>query len=285
MRYSLDLLGQHFTLSVPFELHIGSNMTPFLRPYDGQEGPYHICVVPGDLPLPGADSIWQEGGYYHYGENYIRILRCQDRAQAPRAMVELNRYGHIRVTYDPDFTFFFQNASDLIQQIGLERLLLHHRGLILHASFIAKDGRGILFSAPSGTGKSTQANLWHSLRGYEIINGDRAGIHRNDDGWMGWGLPYAGSSGIYRNDSARICAIVVLRQGTQNRIARLNAAAAIRYLYPETTVHHWAEQFVIQALDLLEALVQSVPVYLLECLPDEGAVSLLEQTLVKEGAL
>ena len=59
------------------------------------------------------------------------------------------------------------------------------------ASFIRWQGRGILFSAPSGTGKSTQANLWVQHQGAEVINGDRAALRQVGGRWQAFGLPYA----------------------------------------------------------------------------------------------
>src|SRR5699024_19054 len=88
-----------------------------------------------------------------------------------------------------DHLAFSRNICDLL---GLERLLLSRQGLLLHASFIRWQARGILFSAPSGTGKSTQADLWVRHRGAEVINGDRAALRRSAGRWRAYGLPYAG---------------------------------------------------------------------------------------------
>ena len=127
--------------------------------------------------------------------------------------------------------------------------------------------------------------MWHTLRDYDTINGDRAGLCKKDDRWKAYGLPYAGSSGIYRNEFADISAIVVLRQGRENRISKVDGSMLIRYLYPEITLHPWDEDYVKTVFDLLHSLVQDVPVYLLECLPDAGAVAILEKTLEEEGML
>ena len=285
MQYIMDLMGRRFLLSVPYELHIGSSMAPFLRPAKGERGDFRILVQTGNLPLPGENYTWHESGYFVYLEDRVQILRCMSRGSVPYAMVELHRSGEVRVTYRPDYVHFFKDAMDLVHNIGLERLVLQHDGLILHASFIAKDGKGILFSAPSGTGKSTQAKLWQSLRGYEILNGDRAGLRKNNGKWSAWGLPYAGTSGIYRNESADIRAIVVLRQGRENRVSRICGSNVLRYLYPEVTVHHWSEYYVSTVLDMLQAMESDVPIFLFECVPEESAVQLLEHTLMMEGAL
>jgi len=284
MQYTLDLLGQRYRLSTPFELHIPANMAPFLRP--GQDcSEFWIRVEPGYPVRPGENSRWCGTYFYEQTQSGGRTLHCHSAGTAPYAVTEFFSDGNIRLTYQAEFVSLIKNASTLLHLVGLESMMLLHGGLILHAAFVRKEGRGLLFTAPSGTGKSTQARLWEEHRGAAILNGDRAGLRLHDGQWRAWGLPYAGTSGIYRNESAPVGAIVVLRQGQENRIRRLTAAEAMRCCYPEITMHHWDQQFVECALDLMQSLIQYVPVFMLECLPDESAVVLLEQTLEKEGLL
>lgn len=172
--------------------------------------------------------------------------------------------------------------TKVFNNLGFEDLLFRHEALILHCSFVRWQGRGILFSAPSGTGKSTQADLWEKYRGSETINGDRAGLRKIDNTWRAFGLPFAGSSGIYRNESAPISAIVLLEQGPDNQIAPVTPARALRKLLPELTLHHWDASFMDQALDLVLNLLGQVPVYRLVCRPDQEAVELLHDTITEE---
>ena len=116
--------------------------------------------------------------------------------------------------------------------------------------------------------------------GAEILNGDRAGLRQIEGKWTAFGLPLAGSSFIYRNESALLEGIVVLRQAGKNRIRRLKPVEAFRYLYPETTVHQWHRPSAEKAVSLLMDLISQVPVFLLECRPDEEAVRLLKETIV-----
>ena len=95
-------------------------------------------------------------------------------------------------------------------------------------------------------------------------------------------MPYAGSSGIYRNENAPLVGIVVLRQAPFNRLQRIHAAEAMRYLLPEFTLHRWDTLFMNEAVTRIVTLLQEVPVYLLECLPDEQAVALLHHSLFEE---
>ncbi len=164
--------------------------------------------------------------------------------------------------------------------LGLESLLLQFGGLLLHSAFIRWQGRGILFSANSGVGKSTQADLWVQHQGAEVLNGDRAGLRRVDGLWRAFGLPYAGSSRVYRNESAPVSAIFMLEQAKINEIQPLTPGQALRKLYPQITIHGWDGDYVARILPLIEALVTSVPVYLLRCLPDAQATELAKKAVL-----
>ena len=161
----------------------------------------------------------------------------------------------------------------------METLLLRFRALVLHSSLIRTEWGGIVFSAPSGTGKSTQARLWQERYGAEVLNGDRAGLRQHSGGWTAYGLPFAGSSGIYRNESVPLRGIITLGQAGENSIRPLRAREAITKLYPEILLHRWDKSSAEAGFDLLLALVQQVPVYHMDCLPDYGAVELVKRTV------
>ena len=167
----------------------------------------------------------------------------------------------------------------------LDREEVRFDALLLHASFVGAEGRGILFSGPSGIGKSTQARLWQENCAARILNGDRAALRKKEGTWWAWGLPYAGSSGIYRNESLPLAAIVLLEQGQENSLRPLKAAEALRRLYPEMMLHRWDKKFLEKAMDLAEELLAEVPVWCLRCRPDAQAAELLKETLKKEGRL
>ncbi len=179
-------------------------------------------------------------------------------------------------------------SINLCDMLGLETLLLRNGGLLLHSSFIRWKGRGILFSAASGVGKSTQAELWVKHQGAEILNGDRAGLRRAEEGWMAYGLPYAGSSNVYRNESAPVAAIIMLEQAKENSLIKLNPIEAFRRIYPQLMIHTWDRSYVEASLALADELLASVPVYLLRCRPDEEAVMLVREmvsALPKKGCI
>lgn len=235
-------------------------------------------------PVMPEEGYWEINRFYAVEMGLRRVYHCPTRTLPPYACVTWleGNPKTVRCDYVQGMESYMNYSHNICDLLGLETLLLEYEGLLLHASFIRWQGKGILFSAPSGTGKSTQADLWEKYESAEILNGDRAGLRCLDGRWTAFGLPLAGSSCIYRNENAPVEAVIALRQGKENRIRRLGPAEAFRFLYPEITVHHWDKGFVEKASGLLLKLLQEVPVYLLECRPDKEAVRLLRDTVLKE---
>lgn len=158
-----------------------------------------------------------------------------------------------------------------------EEGVLAHQAFILHSSFVVWHGQGILFTALSGTGKSTQADLWEQYEDADIYNGDRTIVRRINGSYYGFGSPYAGSSGIYRNESAPICAIVVLTQAPENQIWRLRGKQAFLPLFRETLANTWNPAYMESMTDLLLDAAVTIPVFHLACRPDWNAVDLVKK--------
>lgn len=174
--------------------------------------------------------------------------------------------------------------SNILHFLALEEGLLENNAFMLHSSFVSWLGNGILFTAPSGTGKSTQADLWQQYEDAEIYNGDRTIVRKIDGVYHGFGSPYAGSSGIYRNETAPIRAIIVLTQAPENHIERLTGTNAFVPLYRETLMNTWNPAYMEKMADLLMDAASSIPIYHLACRPDQGAVDLVKKTLFQKEA-
>ncbi|MGM9535924.1 MAG: hypothetical protein ACI3VR_11750, partial [Intestinibacter sp.] len=174
---------------------------------------------------------------------------------------------------------YFEYSRNIMEVIDIVKLMNKKNAFLLHSSFIRWNGKAILFSAPSGTGKSTQAELWEKYENADIINGDKAGVRKVEDRWMAYGLPFAGSSNIFRNEKAPISHIIALRQGKENKLHRLSPREAFIKIYSETTIHTWDSKFQENIINMITDLVQEIPVYLYECLPDKSAVDFLKSTI------
>lgn len=168
-----------------------------------------------------------------------------------------------------------------LEAFALDRFLLRTHALVLHSAFIEWKGKGILFTAPSGTGKSTQASLWQKHEGVEIINGDRSLLIRHPDG-KGFdccGLPFCGSSGIHLNRRMPLGAVVFIEQSPVNIVESMPMAQAVSRLFGESSINKWNETAVRKSLDLIENLASSTPMIRLKCNMNPDAVSTLKTYL------
>lgn len=158
---------------------------------------------------------------------------------------------------------------------GLPEFFSNYECMMLHASVIENEDRGIVFTAPSGTGKSTQADLWVKYRDAEIINGDRALIRKCKDEYRVYGSPYAGSSYIYKDKNTKLELIVILRQGSENRILHLSQKEKYLHLLSELRLSRGNKEAMNKQTDWLLELIESVPIIMFECKPDKEAVNMI----------
>ena len=158
-----------------------------------------------------------------------------------------------------------------------------HSGLSIHASYVGKDGYGVLFVGPSGMGKSTQAELWERYRGTEIVNGDGPILFEADGAWYAAGIPWDGKDQIYKQRNLPVKAVIVLEQAKENHIERLNAVQAMTVLLKLILHPIWDNDAMDQVTALLYRCAGTVPFYHLKNLPNEDAVALTEKTINEQG--
>lgn len=165
----------------------------------------------------------------------------------------------------------------------LEKHLLCDQGIILHCAYMVNDGKAICFTAPSGTGKSTQAQLWQEYRGTRQVNGDRALLQKVNGTWMARGWPVCGTSKICFNEDTPLQCLVLLSQGPENMIEEMSSAQRFTGIYPQITVNRWNRASQIETMRLVDDLLTSVPVYHLTCTISEEAVVCLEKKIESIG--
>lgn len=203
-------------------------------------------------------------------------------AQNPYAwLVPIEKY-YYELLYIYDKQYCFESSKRILDAINIEEILNKYNAFILHSSFIDFKGKGILFTAPSGTGKSTQADLWNKYENTEIINGDRAAVRKVNEKWYAYGLPIAGSSGIYKNKKAELSHIIILKQGKENKLKKISPRDAFIKLYSETAIYTWDNKFKENIIDMLTDILQSIKIYQYECLPNKSAVEFLKQQIIKD---
>ncbi len=211
---------------------------------------------------PGMHLVYRGAVQSDPGGGYLRILRRGSRSDV-----------QVLASAIPKGL-----SSDLIVSC-ME--VIHHitaaGGYLLHASWISYRDQAILFTAPSGVGKSTQAALWEKLRGAQLINGDRAAVFPTEQGIRVRGIPFCGTSGVSKNVTLPLAAVVCLAQAPETTIARLTGAKAFRQLWEGCCINTWNQEDMERCVQAVSDTVSQVPIFYLACTPDESAVLALEK--------
>ena len=138
--------------------------------------------------------------------------------------------------------------------------------VLIHGSCVAVDGRGYLFLAKSGTGKSTHARLWRELLGERavMVNDDKPLLRLTDAGAVVYGTPWDGKHRLSRNTSVPLNAVCILERAAENAIRPVSAAEAYPMLLQQ--VYRPADAAAMEkTLSLIDRLAASVPLWRLGC--------------------
>lgn len=173
---------------------------------------------------------------YGFGDAVVRCFGALVTGVENAGIISEYREGSINITLKRA-VYGKITASAILEALGTERLVGAAGGAILHSSFIDVGGEAVLFTAPSGTGKSTQAELWREHRGAVVVNGDRSVLRIVDSVPCASGLPYSGSSGICLNRTLPLRAIVYIEQAMENSVTRLHGFAAFRKVWEGVCVN------------------------------------------------
>ena len=220
----------------------------------------------------------------HYAElkRYYGIEECLVASTFQSKIYRLN--NDVLIT-NQDWTYctILPLRDPLSFQVFTNQIFLTHavqrKMLQLHASLVDDHGRGVVFLGPSGIGKTTQAERWMEHRGASILNGDMVFLQQTEDGFLGWGTPWHGSSPYCLNASVPVKALVVLKQAPENRLRELTGFEKVAEVSGSVFYPTWLEGGMELCAATLDRLLTDLPVYRLDNRADEAAVDLLAAEL------
>ena len=148
--------------------------------------------------------------------------------QAQPYLTEANGPADMTIRCNPELILENNPAArtlDAAEYMGtgtyFARQLLRFDGFQLHSSAVMLDGKAYLFSAPSGTGKSTHTEKWCRLFGAKLLNDDKPALRCQDGTWMAYGTPWSGKHDLSEPVGVPLGGIAFLKRGEENRIYRM----------------------------------------------------------------
>lgn len=153
-------------------------------------------------------------------------------------------------------------------------------GVYLHGILAEYKGKGIGFSAASGTGKTTHMNLWKEA-GYSItiLNGDNFVLRKEDNTVYAYGIPWCGSSEQFINKKVEYFGTVFIEQGLENFVDCLKEDEAYMEYVQRSFLPRFDKDTMEKGLNRIEEMLLYTNYYILKCRPDIEAVSIMKDKL------
>lgn len=148
----------------------------------------------------------------------------------------------------------------------LAQLLVQDDILLMHGAVVAVDGQAYLFTAKSGTGKTTHTRLWMRQFGDRavMVNGDKPLLHITSEGVTVYGTPWDGKEHLSTNTSCPLKALCILTRSETNHIERISKKEALPMLCQQS-YRPCSPIGAQKTLALVDRLGSSVPLYKLGC--------------------
>lgn len=194
-------------------------------------------------------------------EKQAKPYLCDDKC-----MVEFTVCANHKAVIDNNPNISEDDAIYLSTGASFYRQLLNYSGFMLHASAVVVDEKAYLFSANSGTGKSTHTSLWLKYFGERayILNDDKPALRCINGKWYAYGTPWSGKNDVSVNAGVEVAGIAVLERAEANGIERYTGIRAVFDVFSQTN-RPKAYELREKLMNLLGKLIQDVPVWKLKC--------------------
>ena len=161
-------------------------------------------------------------------------------------------------------------SKPYLEFVAIHRLICEKMidyGLVLfHASVVELDGECYLFTAKSGTGKSTHTRMWREVFGERavMINDDKPLIKEENGVFYAYGTPWDGKHHLSVNRRSPIKAICYIERGEENEIEKVNTQD-VTYNLLAQVYRPRNQEGLIKTLDFADSMLKSIPMYKMKC--------------------
>lgn len=196
----------------------------------------------------------------------INISEADIEYESKKSAAEDILEGHPITVYPPDY------LETLAAYRKIACLMVDRNTLLFHGSAIAVDGKCYIFTAKSGTGKSTHTALWRKKFGERcvMVNDDKPLMTLNEDGITVYGTPWNGKHRLGENTSAELKAICLLERDKTNHIETVSFNEILPFLVSQTFRPADAA-LTIRTMQLIKELGCRCEFYRLGCNMDDEA--------------
>lgn len=217
-----------------------------------------------------ADIVFSIEPAYDYIKEYCRDYITDEKAdlflktETADLIFERERSNKVPEHIEKMFSDEYLEVLSVYRKISEKLPFLDT--LLFHGSAIAVDNIGYIFTAKSGTGKSTHTKLWREFLGERaiVVNDDKPLIKITNNGSIVYGTPWNGKHKLSTNISVPLKAICILTRSEQNFIEEISSKEAYQMILQQT-YRPIDRSAVVKSLALIDLLMKNTKLYRLGC--------------------
>lgn len=209
-----------------------------------------------------AEFVFEIDNKFEYWEKFTKEYLTNEE---PDCYISLDLdFLKSKQTETPDSALPYLEYLEVYREIC--QYVINHDGIMMHGAVIGFDNAAYMFTAPSGTGKTTHITQWKKLYGDDvcIINGDKPLIRRINGEYIVYGTPWSGKEHLNKNTKAPLKGIVLLSRATENLISIVDNNRFNAFLVKQVYLPHSLPER-LKTLDFIDEMFSVVPLYSLKC--------------------
>lgn len=279
----LTIGGLHIQLEGIDRAHLPANTLLFESTFE-EADLYYTFHTDRSPRLPDLPPVYRKPDILVFRQPSgleSRLLILPDKQMA-YAYLEETDVCHTEIYFNPACMQLLSADTIFHSMLALEKHLFLRKSFVFHCSYLELDGKAILFSGPSGIGKTTHTNLWCQFMPdrAQVLNGDKCLLSREGNTYYANGWPICGTSGICYNECREVHAVVLLQQAPDNRLIEEKKIITFRRVLEQLTVNYWNREFTDAAMTFADSLVSTLPCFTYACNISREAVDTLYQQMI-----
>lgn len=235
--------------------------------YDMSEGAWYY------QHLDNGEEVFVIFNYYE-AQTYFQVLRLDAGSRKGKLIYNANTFA---TPLDPALLLGFP-----LDRLLIVNRLMHGEGMLMHASAVGTEQGVLLFTGPSGAGKTTLCQLSQQFPDCTQLCDERIVVRfdpSSPTGFRAYGTPWPGEGNIYNRIDGPLAAIFLINHAKKNQLRPATGAAALGWLMQEIFPIGWSRSGLSFTLDFAANLVEKLPCYNYGFVPTPEAITYARQAL------
>ncbi|MFH5882084.1 hypothetical protein [Liberiplasma polymorphum] len=267
-----NIAGIKINFNFLYDDFFKDNIGAYLTDETAMDYQMHVHQVGAINPIKGIPNITFKNRSIFHKDGKVHIMILDQEGLVKQLIVHTLDYKTVDIYLSRTLNKQLAELEYVITGLIFLELAILEKRLALHGAALVHDNKAIIFSASSGTGKSTHANYWcDTFENIMIINDDKPVIYKENNTFYVAGTPWCGKDVININASYPLKSIVFLNQGKLDIVKEISTKEKLQ-TFLKNCIRPRNEALMQDTLTMIEDLVLNVSMVAYDATHSIGSV-------------